>query len=310
MTDVDPNLLINQGPSLPEGIRLNLPDDLERVVRSAPYVVYGKLSPAVNINPDKPWQPTDAQLASLLLFARNQQELTLSNNSPVGGDFGYQIRAVRGNNMKIGDHRSPDLYSIFLSEQHGKGKEPIARNSGDDITRFGQGNQDLLVLEPDSLLYAFTPPWQISQQRGKLQFEFKLFLDPSKLEALYQEIKKSSDLPFRLLQALFPSAFNPSVTDEQLIAAWQCKELAALRSLGNCKDLSEQISLSPAGVTGPQSAFKILTRDYLGKMVEDALKATKLARRAPLTHLTIMDTRVKKDLSQASLEVVPLVTEV
>ena len=284
----------NQSGTNPDVELLIKETDLSQV----PVVVYGKANSAVNFGEPRWIDKNDLKLARLVLFNKNSELLygegKAFDDIPFGVDIGTR-NIIKGSNESL-DKIDP-MYK-FLTGRDAEGDMYKQYLQGEGV-QIRWGEADLCAFEnlgdgKVGILYSFRPSNESSMQRGDWKLTVRITVSQENANKLLKDFEEHPKHPYELFQTLFPSAFTPSVTVDELRSAWESQGVNAISSSYTESYLAEQSEfkdiVTPGEKRNPNELYEQL-KPYEDTMIQGALNATKLSRFAPQKQLVLVDTR-------------------
>ena len=256
----------------------------------APTTVYGKCNPAIRWEKDL-WSVNEKTLAKLMLYAGNLDTL-YSDRGPYSS---IPFRTISTRNNPQEDFEKTRIHTFLASQ---KGMNWLMDLNKNQLNAIRKGEMDMCFAERLSELstgvgFSFKPDSHVSESRGDMKLFYFFALPNSSADTLIKSIQQQPDLPYKLIRALFPTAFAPAASESALRTAWHNNGLQVLESLGDDRQYLYSYTGYrdlPQGSITPANAVDLLTH-HEDEMVKNALASVTMGRYGAQTKLAVVDLR-------------------
>lgn len=256
----------------------------------APALVYGKCSSLVNFGEGVVWQePSEGRLAKLALFGKDRNTLASVAEEQVP----YQVIAARNDESFTGERKTAPMgdrsrfFGFFMNETKGRLlQQDLVDGNVSDICVFEQASGDRVTM-----LYGFKSNSVVSEGRGDFTLFLRLSISNDVADVLKQEISNHPARPYELFQALFPTAFVPSVSVDQVNRAILSggKEILQREKISDINNKTGLTFVLPNHAS-MDDLDKNLSQ-YSHTMSLRMLAATRISRHKPLQAIFLADLR-------------------
>lgn len=260
----------------------------ETGISEAPIRVYGKCNEAVRWD-EKPWNPSEETLARLAIYSGNLDKMY----SDIGPFSSIPFQYVATRNISNFPPKTANFEEPFYDFSNSTGGR-LWQMSHDG---FQKGTTDLCVFEsqPDGqtgVYVSFKPNSRVAMDRGDLKLFFHIDLPNVAAQKLFEYTQAHPDAPFKLIQALFPTAFVAAVPKNVIFAAWRNKGIALLKREGT-EYINYQTGFEISNKDEKISAEEAFTRlqKHEEMMLKNADDSIRMGRYAPQIDLALVDMR-------------------